>query len=241
MPRQSAQPSTAPDHDLTYSQNQAEIEIGGIERRINENQNRHLSIVLPGVIERVRSLRDAEGALLGVCNAWGVVCRASVGKAPDVGSKLHSEPTLTSKCIESGRVVICERTAEDYQPGLQPRPWRLRSALVVPIHGPDSVLGVVEVLSSRAAAFSMEHVAELEGIALLLVPLLQREEPAQAEVEGGKKRAWVGLGERPSGWLCSYSGSRCITGRERYPLPPPIGLCPARRTPPKHRPPLGTG
>jgi len=191
MPRQSAQPSNATDRDLTYAQNKAEIEIGEIERTIKENQDQALAPVLKAVIERVRLLTDAEGALLGVCNAWGVVCRASVGKAPDVGSKLPSEPSITSKCIESGRVVICEEPAEEFRPGLQPTPWRLRSVVAVPIHLPGSVLGVLEVVSSRAAAFGMEHIAALEHIAELLVPLLQREEPAQAEAQEGKKRAWI--------------------------------------------------
>jgi len=190
MPRQSAQPSNATDRDLTYAQNKAEIEIDEIERTIEENQDQPLAPVLKAVMERVRLLTDAEGALLGVCNRWGVVCRASAGKAPDVGSKLPSEPTITSKCIESGRVVICEEPAEEYRPGLPPPPWRLRSVVAVPIHRPGSVLGVVEVVSSSAAAFSMEHIAALEHIAQLLVPLLQREEPVQ-DVQAGKKRAWI--------------------------------------------------
>jgi hypothetical protein len=59
--------------------------------------------------------------------------------------------------------------------------------VVVAILGQDSLVGVVEILSSRAAAFSMEHVAELQRIAQLLVPILQPEEPARSEV-GGEKR-----------------------------------------------------
>ena len=191
MPRQSAQPSNGTDRDLSYAQNKAEIEIGEIERTIDENQDQPPAPVLKAVMERVRLLTDAEGALLGVCNAWGVVCRASVGKAPDVGSKLPSEPTITSKCIESGRVVICEEPVEEYRLGLQPTPWRPCSVVAVPIYGEGSVLGVVEVVSSRPAAFSMGHIAALEHIAQLFVPLLQREESAQAEVQAGKKRAWI--------------------------------------------------
>jgi len=190
MPRQSAQPSNGTDRDVLYAQNRAQIEIGEIERTISENQDRPLA-VLKAVIERVRLLTDAEGAFLGVCNAWGVICRASVGKAPDVGSKLQSEPTVTSTCIESRRVVICEEQAEESRPGVQPTPWRARSVVAVPIHGQGAVWGVVEVVSSRAAAFSMEHIAGLERIAQLLVPLLQREALARAEVQGAEKRAGI--------------------------------------------------
>jgi WD40 repeat protein len=195
MPRESAQPSTTPAivRDLTHAQNRAEIEIGEIERWMNENQARPLSTVLKGVIERVRSLTDAEGALIGVCGAWGVVCRASVGKGPDVGSKLHSGPTLTSKCVESGRVVICEETEEDVRERLAPTRWRLRSVVVVPIHVQGLVLGVVEVLSSRAAAFSTEHVAQVQSIAHLLVPILQEEEP-RPKARGEKTAVWTAVG-----------------------------------------------
>jgi len=59
--------------------------------------------------------------------------------------------------------------------------------VVVPILGQDSVVGVVEVLSSRAAAFSMQHVAELQHIAQLLAPILPREEPAQSELPEEKR------------------------------------------------------
>jgi len=238
MPRQSAQPSTGNDRDVPYAQHSAEIEIGEIESTINESQDRPLAPVLKTMIERVRSLTDAEGAFVGVCNAWGVVCRASVGKAPDVGSKLPSEPTLTSKCIESGRVVICEEPAEEYPPGLQPTPWRRRSVVAVPIHGPSSVLGVVEVLSSRAAAFSMEQVAELEHIAQLLAPVLQREEAAQAEVEGGKKRAWVTivgtvlLLSLPL-WFALYRRSRNLPSSPTHPAVPSAAKPAEVSTPPR--------
>jgi len=193
MLRESTEPSIASAtlRDFTHFQSREEIELDEIERTIHENRDRPLSGVLKGVIERVRSLTDAEGALIALCDVWGVVCRASAGEAPEVGSKLQSEPSLTRKCIESGEFVVCEDTEENLLVRLAATRFRLRSVVVVPIHGQDSVLGVVEVLSSRAAAFGMEHVAELQRIARSLVPLLQREEPAQTEVQEEKKPAWI--------------------------------------------------
>ena len=194
MPRESTQLSITSTtlHDFIDVQSREEIEFDEIERTIHENRDRPLSGVLKGVIERVRSLTDAEGALIALCDVWGVVCRASAGEAPEVGSKLQSEPSLTRKCIESGQLVVCEDTEEEFRVRLSTR-MRLRSVVVVPIHGHDSVLGVVEVLSSRAAAFTAEHVADLQRIAQSLVPLLQREEPAQTEVLEEKKRLWIPL------------------------------------------------
>jgi WD40 repeat protein len=191
MPKTQLSITSATVHEFPHVQSRAEIEIEEIERTINENHDRPLSGVLKGVIERVRSLTNAEGALIALCDVWGVVCRASTGEAPEVGSKLQSEPSLTRKSIESGQPVVCKDTEEDLRVRLASTSLRLRSVVVVPIQGQGSVLGVVEVLSSRAEAFSAEQVAALQRIAQLLVPILEREEPAPPEVRGGNKRAWI--------------------------------------------------
>src|SRR5438132_3852625 len=195
MPRRSAQlPSiSAKVRGATNAQNRAEIELGEIEREIKENRDRPLSIVLKGVIDRVRSLTDADGAAIALRDAWGVVCRASTGEAPDVGSRLHPESSLTRECFERGQVMICEDTEEDSRVRLAAKSLRLRSAVVVPVQAQGSVLGVVEVLSSRASAFNTAHIAALQHIARLLIPILQSEEPTHLEERVGKRRAWTAI------------------------------------------------
>jgi len=195
MPRRSAQlPSiSAKVRRATNAQNRAEIELGELEREINENRDRPLSIVLKGVIDRVRSLTDADGAAIALRDAWGVVCRASTGEAPDVGSRLHPESSLTRECFERGQVMICEDTEEDSRVRLAAKSLRLRSAVVVPVQAQGSVLGVVEVLSSRASAFNTAHIAALQRIARLLVPMFQSEEPTHLEERVGKRRAWTAI------------------------------------------------
>src|SRR6266550_3411442 len=195
MPRPSAQlPSiSAKVRRATNAQNRAEIELGELEREINENRDRPLSIVLKGVIDRVRSLTDADGAAIALRDAWGVVCRASAGEAPDVVSRLHPESSLTRECFESGQVMICEGTEEDSRVRLAAKSLRLRSAVVVPVQAQGSVLGVVEVLSSRASAFTTAHIAALQHIARLLVPIFQSEEATHLEERVGKRRAWTAI------------------------------------------------
>src|SRR5881398_482457 len=203
MPRRNAQlPSiSAKVRRATNAQNRAEIELGELEREINENRDRPLSIVLKGVIERVRSLTDADGAAIALRDAWGVVCRASAGEAPDVGSRLHPESSLTRECFESGQVMICEDTEEDSRVRLAVKSLRLRSAVVVAVQAQGSVLGVVEVLSSRASAFNTAHIAALQHIARLLVPMLQSEEPTHLEERAGKGAHGPPLPEWPFFWL----------------------------------------
>src|SRR5437870_8601727 len=195
MPRRSAHlPSiSAKVRVATNAQNRAEIELGEIEREIKENRDRPLSIVLKGVIDRVRSLTDADGAAIALRDAWGVVCRASTGEAPDVGSRLHPESSLTRECFERGQVMICEDTEEDSRVRLAAKSLRLRSAVVVPVQAQGSVLGVVEVLSSRASAFNTAHIAALQRIARLLVPMFQSEEPTHLEERVGRRRVWAAI------------------------------------------------
>src|SRR5207244_5511882 len=111
----------------------------------------------------------------------------------DVGSRLHPESSLTRECFESGQVMICEDTEEDSRVRLAVKSLRLRSAVVVPVQAQGSVLGVVEVLSSRASAFNTAHIAALQHIARLLVPMFQSEEPKHLEERVGKRRAWTAI------------------------------------------------
>ena len=195
MPSESTQSSTdgARIQDLTQFRPREEINTGDIEWEITRDRTRPLSVVLKGVIEQVRSLTDAEGAIIAILDAWGVVCRASAGEAPEVGSRLQAEPSLTRKCIESGQVVICEDTGDDLRVRLAGVPLRLRSVVVAPVQGQGSVLGILEVLSSRPAAFSPQHVAALQRIARSLVPMLQREQPEPPEPRRGTARSWTAV------------------------------------------------
>jgi len=89
--------------------------------------------------------------------------------------------------------MICEDTEEDSRVRLAAKSLRLRSAVVVPVQAQGSVLGVVEVLSSRASAFNTAHIAALQHIARLLVPIFQSEEPTHLEEGVGKRRAWTAI------------------------------------------------
>ncbi len=195
MPRHSAQlPTTsAKVRRAINAHNRAEIELGELEREMNENKDRPLSIVLKGVIDRVRSLTDADGAAIALRDAWGVVCRASAGEAPDVGSRLQPESSLTRECFESGQLIICEDAEEDSRVSLTAKSLGLRSSVVVPVQAQGSVLGVVEVLSSRPSAFSTAHIATLQHVARLLVPIFQSKEPTHLKERVGKRRAWTAI------------------------------------------------
>jgi len=155
---------------------QAETEILRLEREIKKKKHRPATAVLMEIVERVYSLTRADGAVIAVVDLWGVICRASAGSAPIVGSRLHDHCGLTKECFENGHVVICEDAETDsrVEPSVATS-LHPRSALAVPIMAKGSLVGVLEVLSSRPSAFSPTHVTWLLRLALLLAPILARE------------------------------------------------------------------
>ncbi|HEV8525722.1 MAG TPA: GAF domain-containing protein [Terriglobales bacterium] len=125
--------------------------------------------MLTEVVDRLCSLTRADGAAIALCDPRGVVCRASAGNAPDVGSRLQADSGLTRECFESGQVVFCEDAEKDPRVRLAiVKSLRLRSAVVVPIEAEGPLVGVVEVLSSRPSAFDQTHVAALNVLLTLL-------------------------------------------------------------------------
>jgi WD40 repeat protein len=159
----------------------SEAELRILEREISGNRDWPISSLLTQVVKRVSSITLATGAAIAVCDQWGVTCRASVGDAPEVGSRLQPDSGLTRECLESGRVVVCEDAESDYRVRrATAQNLQLRSALVVPLQNQGQVLGVIEVLSSRPSAFSPTHVDVLQRIAKLLADILAPTLPAPA-------------------------------------------------------------
>ena len=165
--------------DPSYPQVTAETELLALEKEIDTNRNRPPSTLLAEIVQRIGSVTGADGAAIALCDQWGVICRASTGDAPEVGSRLRSDSALTRECFEMGQLVICEDTETDYRVRrATAKSLRLRSAVLVPLRTQGSVLGVIEVLSSQPSAFTAVHVAGLQRIAVLLADLL-----AQASVQ----------------------------------------------------------
>ena len=142
------------------------------ENEITGNGDQPISAVLTRAVERVCSLTSADGAAIALRDPQGVLCQASTGNAPDVGSRLQPDSGLTRECFETGQVVLCEDAENDsrVRPSIA-RSLHLRSVVAVPIQAQGSVVGVMEVFSSRPSAFATTEVAALQRIADLLAPI----------------------------------------------------------------------
>src|ERR1700680_2714879 len=164
-----------------------QAELGELERQISGNRDRPISALLSEVVDRVYLLTRADGAARSFREQWGVVCRASVGDAPEVGSRLQPDSALTRECFETGTVVVCEDTETDLRVrSATAKSLRLRSAAVVPIQtrravpGEEGgVLGLIEVLSSRPFAFDLAQVDGLKRVAELLATALAPAQPLE--------------------------------------------------------------
>jgi putative methionine-R-sulfoxide reductase with GAF domain len=187
-----------------------------LEKEIIGNADQQLSAILTTVVERVCLLTGADGAAIALCDPEGVVCRASTGDAPEVGSRLQSDSGFTRECFETGQPVLCEDAENDARVQRSiARGLRLRSALAVPIQAQGFVLGVAEVFSSRRSAFDITDVNQLQRIADQLSSILAQG-PARDEkpVTGGPA-------------LVPTQVERASSAEDRPATPPSLVLFPA--------------
>jgi WD40 repeat protein len=159
--------------DSPALQGTADNELRELENEIASHRDRPISVLLKQVVERITSITLASGAAIALSDQWGVVCRASVGEAPEVGSRLRPDSALTRECFETGQTVVCQDTETDYRVRRSTaESLRLRSAVIVPMQTEGSVLGVIEVLSSRPSAFNAAHISGLRRIGELLAQVI---------------------------------------------------------------------
>ena len=165
------------ERDKDAAQRQALLE--QITRQIAEGRKQPLSLVLGRTVDDIRLLTAADGAAIALQDSWGVVCRASTGNAPPVGSRLRNSG-LTRECYDTGRIIACSDTEHDprIRPSLAKR-LQVCSLVAVPLIRGTHVLGLIEVFSARVSAFQPEDVVQLREIADSLTTLVAPQiEPA---------------------------------------------------------------
>ncbi len=117
-----------------------------------------LDVALQFIVERMLDLTQANGGAIALGEAGQMVCRASVGSAPEVGVQISSTSGITGECIRTGKEIYCEDAAIDARVDREAcRELNLRSLLIVPVLHQDKVAGVVEAFSSIPAAFEEDH------------------------------------------------------------------------------------
>jgi GAF domain len=133
----------------------------------------HMSACFVGPVEQICSAMSASGAVVAVRDSEGMRCVASAGDAPALGSRLQPDSTFTRECIETGEVALCEDTEKDsrIQPSIA-KSLNLRSAVAVPIQAQGSVVGLIEVFSSRPSDIHAADIAVLKQFANLFAYMI---------------------------------------------------------------------
>ncbi len=143
-----------------------------------------LTSALELVAERARNITGASGAAIALGNSTGMICRASIGSAPDLGAILRPEIGLSGECLRTGKLVRCSDTQSDARvdPVAAAR-LNVRSIVIVPVRIHDQLAGILQVLSPCADGFADRHISRLERMADLLAAAVVETHPRETADE----------------------------------------------------------
>jgi hypothetical protein len=126
---------------------------------------------LQAILEQAMERTAATGAAIALSTDNAVCCRASIGAAPEVGTRLHAGISLTGLCLGTGEILLSNDTNTDRR--VDPQLCKeIRSVLVLPIKQNAKVVGVLEVLSINPNAFNQHDAAAMSKLADQVLPLL---------------------------------------------------------------------
>src|SRR6202030_3195723 len=114
-------------------------------------------------------LTGATGAAIAMWKDGAMVCRARSGDtAPALGARLSADAGISGECLRTGQIQNCVDTENDPLVDVEVcRRLDLRSVAVLPIQGWRGLNGILEVFSSRPAAFTEQNIALLKELAAL--------------------------------------------------------------------------
>ena len=134
------------------------------------------SAVLQLITERTLSLTGASGAALAFLTDDKMICRACAGEpALPLGTAVEVKHGLSGECVRSGCMVACEDADTDPRVDREIcRMLGIGSILAAPIFSDFRVVGLLEVFSPQARAFTQVHETALDR----LVELVPKAPPA---------------------------------------------------------------
>jgi GAF domain len=144
---------------------------------INPNDTAGDLQITPGAVlsdfEQLCVALSISGAVIAVRDLAGMRCTVSFGNAPAVGSRIPIDSAFASQCMGTGEVALSEDAESD--PRIHPSvatSFSSRSAVAVPIQAQGSVVGLIEVFSSRPSAFPPTAIAGLKRVAKSFAALM---------------------------------------------------------------------
>ena len=128
-----------------------------------------LDPMLATITDAARQLTGASGAALAMWKDGAMICRARSGDtAPALGARLSAETGISGECLRTGKIQHCTDTENDPLVDVEVcRSLGLRSIAVLPIQGWRGVNGILEVFSTKPAAFTEQSITFLQQLAAL--------------------------------------------------------------------------
>jgi hypothetical protein len=126
--------------------------------------------ILETVTERALGFTSASGAALAYLTNEEMICRGKAGDlAPPKGSVVDTKHGLSGECVRVGKTISCADTENDGRVDKEIcRSLGIGAILAVPIFSDFRVVGILEVFSERAHAFTKAHETVLERLAELV-------------------------------------------------------------------------
>jgi len=149
--------------------------LSAVQREV-EAQGTNLEPALQLIAERSRAFTRADGSAIALAENRAMVCRASSGNAPPVGAKLEVGSGFSGYCARTGFLQRCDDAEND--PRVDRESCRLlgiRSMIAVPIRLGETVVGLLEVFSSKAHAFDDRDGTILQRLADTILAAINRE------------------------------------------------------------------
>lgn len=160
-------PPAAPDYTSIL------IALAAVEREV-ESIGSDLDAAMRLVAERALTFMHATGAAIALSRGNEIVCVAAAGHdAPDPGARLQVDSGFSGECIRTGKLLRCDDTETDSRVDRETcRALGIRSIIAAPLRRGHTVIGLLEVFSSNAGAFSENEntiLRQLADIALAAV------------------------------------------------------------------------
>jgi hypothetical protein len=148
------------------------------------------------IVERALNSTGATGAALATWRDHDMVCVSTAGSlAPPVGTRFETQSGFSGRCIRLRRLLRCDDAESDSRIDREKcRELGIRSMVAVPIEANGVVVGLLEVFSRRANAFSEIADLDLEFLARSVLLAGRRgprpigDKPDNAEKEQGNSQ-----------------------------------------------------
>jgi TonB family protein len=125
-----------------------------------------LDLLLHETVEQARQATRATGAAIALARDGEMICRATSGNAPELGTAVETASGLSAACLRTGAMQECFDTETDTRVDRDVcRHLHLRSMLLVPIIQDGSVCGILEVFSSQPNNFGPDDCRTLQSLA----------------------------------------------------------------------------